>query len=117
MAVLRGRRLSVSMKDRLFRPTLEGWRMIPRATGSGSMRSCRRVMSSPRCRGLRPRIREGDEVFVEGPLAVATGRAMMGRTRCSGQSAGSRSGSGRRKNWNKGNKNLYFLETSFTAVP
>ena len=24
------------------------------------------------------RIREGDEVLVEGPLAVATGRAMMG---------------------------------------
>lgn len=81
MAVLRGRQqlFSVDEGTGLFRPTFEGWRMIPEGyrvridafVPQGDV-------LAPGVVDCDPQIREGDEVLVEGPLALATGRAMMG---------------------------------------
>jgi archaeosine synthase len=81
MAVLRGKQqlFSVDEGTGLFRPTFEGWKMIPEGyrvridafVPQGDV-------LAPGIVDCDPRIREGDEVLVEGPLAVATGRAMMG---------------------------------------
>jgi len=81
MAVLRGKQqlFSVDEGTGLFRPTFEGWKMIPEGyrvridafVPQGDV-------LAPGVVDCDPRIREGDEVLVEGPLAVATGRAMMG---------------------------------------
>ncbi len=81
MAVLRGRQqlFSVDEGTGLFRPTFEGWKMIPEGyrvkidafVPQGDI-------LAPGVLDCDPRIREGDEVFVEGALAYATGRAVMG---------------------------------------
>jgi len=81
MAVLRGKQqvFSIDAGTGLFRPTFEGWDLIPEGyrvridafVPQGDV-------LAPGITGCDPRIREGDEVFVEGPLAIATGRAMMG---------------------------------------
>ncbi len=81
MAVLRGKQQLFSVDERtgLFRPTFEGWKTIPEGyrvridafVPQGDI-------LAPGVLGCDPRIREGDEVLVEGPLARATGRAMMG---------------------------------------
>jgi len=62
----------------LLRPTFGGWELIPAGyrveidafVPSGDI-------LAPGVVGADPRIREGDEVLVTGPLAVATGRAAM----------------------------------------
>jgi archaeosine synthase len=81
MAVLRGKTqlFSLDPATGLFRPTFEGWQLIPEGY---------RVMIdefvpqgdvlAPGVMDVDERVREGDEVLVEGPLAVATGRAVMG---------------------------------------
>jgi archaeosine synthase alpha-subunit len=81
MAVLRGKTqvFSLDPGTGLLRPTFDGWRLIPEGY---------RVFIDefiPQGDVLVPgiisaddRIREGDEVLVEGPLATATGRAVMG---------------------------------------
>jgi archaeosine synthase len=81
MAVLRGKQqlFSIDAGTGLFRPTFEGWDLIPEGyrikidafVPQGDV-------LAPGVTDCDPRIREGDEVLVEGPLAVATGRAMMG---------------------------------------
>ncbi len=81
MTVLRGKQqlFSIDAGTGLFRPTFEGWRMIPEGyrvridafVPQGDV-------LAPGIVDCDPRIREGDEVLVEGPLAVATGRAVMG---------------------------------------
>ncbi len=81
MAVLRGKQqlFSIDSGTGLFRPTFEGWDLIPEGyrvridafVPQGDI-------LAPGVTGCDPGIREGDEVLVEGPLAVATGRAMMG---------------------------------------
>jgi len=81
MAVLRGKQqlFSIDAGTGLFRPTFEGWGLIPEGyrvridafVPQGDV-------LAPGVTDCDQRIREGDEVLVEGPLAVATGRAMMG---------------------------------------
>lgn len=81
MVVLRGRQqlFSIDARTGLFRPTFEGWKLIPKGyrvkidafVPQGDV-------LAPGVLDCDPRIREGDEVFVDGPLAQATGRAMMG---------------------------------------
>ncbi|OPX70244.1 MAG: Archaeosine synthase [Methanoregulaceae archaeon PtaB.Bin009] len=76
----RGRTPSFSIDEAtgLLRPTFEGWNMIPEGyrvlidefvpTGD---------VLAPGVVDADPRIREGDEVLVTGPCAIATGRAAM----------------------------------------
>ena len=81
MAVLRGKQqlFSIDPGTGLFRPTFAGWDLIPEGyrikidefVPQGDV-------LAPGITDCDPRIREGDEVLVEGPLAIATGRAMMG---------------------------------------
>ena len=81
MAVLRGKQqlFSIDAGTGLFRPTFDGWDLIPEGyrvkidafVPQGDV-------LAPGVTDCDPRIREGDEVLVEGPLALATGRAMMG---------------------------------------
>ena len=81
MAVLRGKQqlFSIDAGTGLFRPTFDGWDLIPEGyrvkidafVPQGDV-------LAPGITACDPRIREGDEVLVEGPLATATGRAMMG---------------------------------------
>ncbi|WP_292364295.1 MULTISPECIES: archaeosine synthase subunit alpha [unclassified Methanoculleus] len=81
MAVLRGKQqlFSVDAGTGLFRPTFAGWDLIPEGY---RVRIDEFVpqgdVLAPGITDCDPRIREGDEVLVEGPLAIATGRAMMG---------------------------------------
>jgi archaeosine synthase len=81
MAVLRGREqiFSIDEGTGLLRPTFAGWDLIPEGY---RVRIDEFVpqgdVLAPGVVDCDPRIREGDEVLVEGPLAVATGRAMMG---------------------------------------
>ncbi len=81
MVVLRRNQqlFSVDAGTGLFRPTFEGWKMIP---AGYRVRIDAFVpqgdILAPGVVDCDPRIREGDEVLVEGPLATATGRAMMG---------------------------------------
>ncbi|HOI14214.1 MAG TPA: DUF5591 domain-containing protein [Methanoculleus sp.] len=81
MAVLRGKQqlFSIDPGTGLFRPTFAGWDLIPEGY---RVRIDEFVpqgdVLAPGITGCDPRIREGDEVLVEGPLAIATGRAMMG---------------------------------------
>jgi archaeosine synthase len=81
MAVLRGKQqlFSIDPGTGLFRPTFAGWDLIPEGY---RVRIDEFVpqgdVLAPGVVDCDPRIREGDEVLVEGPLAVATGRAMMG---------------------------------------
>lgn len=82
MAVLRGKQqlFSIDPGTGLFRPTFAGWDLIPEGyrvridefVPQGDVLAPGITDCDP------PRIREGDEVLVEGPLAIATGRAMMG---------------------------------------
>jgi len=61
-----------------LRPTFGGWNLIP--SGYRVMIDAFVPMGdilAPGVLDADPRIREGDEVFVAGPLAVATGRAAM----------------------------------------
>jgi len=81
MAVLRGREQVFSIDDGtgLLRPTFAGWDLIPegyRVRIDGFVPQG--DVLAPGIVDCDPRIREGDEVLVEGPLALATGRAMMG---------------------------------------
>lgn len=81
MAVLRGKQqvFSIDAGTGLFRPTFEGWDLIPEGyrvridafVPQGDV-------LAPGITDCDPRIREGDEVLVEGPLAIATGKALMG---------------------------------------
>jgi len=81
MTVLRGKQqiFSIDAGTGLFRPTFEGWQMIPEGyrvridafVPQGDV-------LAPGVVDCDPQIREGDEVLVEGPLALATGRAMVG---------------------------------------
>ncbi|MDV2482394.1 pseudouridine synthase [Methanoculleus sp. Wushi-C6] len=81
MAVLRGKQqlFSIDAGTGLFRPTFEGWDLIPEGyrvridafVPQGDV-------LAPGITACDPRIREGDEVLVEGPLAIATGKALMG---------------------------------------
>jgi archaeosine synthase len=63
----------------LLRPTFDGWNLIP-----GGYRVeiddflPRGDIMVPGVLAADPRIREGDEVLVTGPRALATGRAAMG---------------------------------------
>jgi archaeosine synthase len=81
MAVLRGKQqlFSIDPGTGLFRPTFAGWDLIPEGY---RVRIDEFVpqgdVLAPGITGCDLRIREGDEVLVEGPLAIATGRAMMG---------------------------------------
>lgn len=63
----------------LFRPTFEGWKYL---TGVYRVQIDNFVpqgdILAPGVISADPAIREGDEVLVEGPLAMATGRAAMG---------------------------------------
>ncbi len=63
----------------LLRPTFEGWKSLP---GVYRVRIDTFVpqgdILAPGIISADPAIREGDEVLVEGPLAMATGRAAMG---------------------------------------
>ena len=81
MAVLRGKQqlFSIDAGTGLLRPTFEGWELIPEGyrVGIDAFVPQGDVLA-PGITACDPRIREGDEVLVEGPLAVATGRAMMG---------------------------------------
>ena len=81
MAVLRGKQqlFSIDAGTGLLRPTFEGWGLIPEGyrVGIDAFVPQGDVLA-PGITACDPRIREGDEVLVEGPLAVATGRAMMG---------------------------------------
>jgi archaeosine synthase len=79
--VMRGKTqlFSIDPANGFYRPTFEGWETIPKGY---------RVMIddfipqgdilAPGILDIDPRIREGDEVLVVGPNALATGRAMMG---------------------------------------
>jgi archaeosine synthase len=63
----------------LFRPTFAGWKSVP-----GAYRVLiddfvpQGDILAPGIISADPAIREGDEVLVEGPRALATGRAAMG---------------------------------------
>lgn len=80
LKVFRGREplFSLDPGTGLLRPTFEGWELIPDGyrveidafVPSGDI-------LAPGVVGADPRIREGDEVLVTGPLAIATGRAAM----------------------------------------
>lgn len=63
----------------LLRPTFEGWKYLP---GLYRVQIDNFVpqgdILAPGVISADPSIREGDEVLVEGPLAMATGRAAMG---------------------------------------
>jgi len=63
----------------LLRPTFEGWKYLP---GLYRVQIDNFVpqgdILAPGVISADPAIREGDEVLVEGPLAMATGRAAMG---------------------------------------
>lgn len=80
LKVLRGKEplFSLDSATGLLRPTLAGWQLLP----SGYRVEIDAFVPSgdilaPGVLGADPRIREGDEVFVTGPLAVAAGRAAM----------------------------------------
>jgi archaeosine synthase len=81
MAVLRGKQqvFSIDAGTGLFRPTFEGWDLIPEGyrVRIDSFVPQGDVLA-PGITDCDPRIREGDEVLVEGPLAIATGKALMG---------------------------------------
>jgi len=81
MAVLRGKQqvFSIDAGTGLFRPTFEGWDLIPEGyrVRIDSFVPQGDVLA-PGVTDCDPRIREGDEVLVEGPLAIATGKALMG---------------------------------------
>ena len=81
MAVLRGKQqlFSIDPGTGLFRPTLEGWDLIPEGYRV-RIDACvpQGDILAPGITDCDPRIREGDEVLIEGPLAIATGRALMG---------------------------------------
>lgn len=65
----------------LLRPTFEGWRYLP--DGYRVEIDDFAVQGDilvPGVLSADPKIREGDEVLVEGPQALATGRAAMGAT-------------------------------------
>jgi len=79
--VVRGRVPFFTLDERtgLLRPTFDGWNLIP-----GGYRVeiddflPRGDIMVPGVLAADPRIREGDEVLVTGPRALATGRAAMG---------------------------------------
>jgi len=73
----------------LLRPTFEGWKFIPegyRVTIDNF--PVRGDILAPGVASADPRIREGDEVLVEGPQALATGRAAMPAFEMEGSSRG-----------------------------
>jgi archaeosine synthase len=80
LSVRRGREYLFSLDPGtgLLRPTFEGWQYLP---GVYRVRIDDFVpqgdVLAPGVVSADPAIREGDEVFVEGPSAVATGRAAM----------------------------------------
>jgi archaeosine synthase len=61
---------SIENETGLYRPTFEGWEHLPGVV---------------RC---DPKIRPGDEVFVKGTKAIATGRAAMGASEMTGSQRG-----------------------------
>jgi archaeosine synthase len=62
----------------LLRPTFAGWKYIPRVYRVGIDNfAVQGDILAPGVIAADPLIREGDEVLVEGPQAVATGRAAM----------------------------------------
>jgi archaeosine synthase len=62
----------------LLRPTFEGWKYIPRVYRvTIDDFAVQGDILAPGVIAADPLIREGDEVLVEGPQAVATGRAAM----------------------------------------
>jgi len=80
LSVRRGREhlFSLDPGTGLLRPTFEGWQHLP---GVYRVRIDDFIpqgdVLAPGVVSADPAIREGDEVFVEGPSAVATGRAAM----------------------------------------
>ncbi len=80
VSVLRGKQqvFSIDPGTGLFRPTFEGWQLIPgryRVTIDDFVPQG--DVLAPGVTGADPAIREGDEVLVQGEHALATGRAMM----------------------------------------
>ena len=71
-------RFSIDTGNGLLRPTFEGWELIPqgyRVTISDFLPEGDVLV--PGVVDADPAIREGDEVLVVGPKAMATGRAAM----------------------------------------
>lgn len=63
----------------LLRPTFEGWKSLPGTCRVGIDNFVPQGdILAPGVLSADPSIREGDEVLVEGPRAMATGRAAMG---------------------------------------
>ncbi len=80
LSVRRGRDplFSLDPGTGFLRPTFEGWKLLPdmyRVTIDDF--AVQGDILAPGVISADPRIREGDEVMVEGPQAQATGRAMM----------------------------------------
>ncbi|MDN7023450.1 pseudouridine synthase [Methanoculleus sp. FWC-SCC1] len=81
VSVLRGKQqvFSIDPGTGLFRPTFEGWQLIPdryRVTIDDFVPQG--DVLAPGVVAADPAIREGDEVLVQGERALATGKAMMG---------------------------------------
>ncbi|TAJ43811.1 archaeosine synthase subunit alpha [Methanofollis fontis] len=79
-AVMKGKTILFNIDDRtgLYKPTFEGWRHLSGYRVEIDDFVPRGDVLAPGVTDADPRIRAGDEVFVVGPSAIATGRAAMG---------------------------------------